>query len=445
VNRPANRTRASRRPAGPRDVAVTALVRADQGGWVNLLLPSLLRGSGLDERGRAAVTDLVNSTTRVLGTLDAELGRRSRQPLERLEPLVRAGLRLGAYELLYAGTPPHAAVAEAVGAVRRAGGPGPAGYVNAVLRRLAERPPRWPDPRADPLGWATGRGAHPAWIAGEALARLGPEGLVALAEADNRPPAVTLRATPGRATAAELVAELAAAGVTATRTSLSPDCVRLAGGDPGALAAVIEGRAVVQDEASALVAPALGVGPGDLVVDLAAGPGGKAGHLAALGARVLAVELHPARAAMVAETAGRIGVADRLDVVVADARRAPLAPGRADAVLVDAPCTNLGSLRRRPEARWRHHPAEIDELVRLQARMLDAAALAVRPGGSVLYSVCTWTRAETDEVVAAALARLPQLRPAPLGGPLGEHPTRQLWPQRDDTDGIFLARFTRRA
>jgi 16S rRNA (cytosine967-C5)-methyltransferase len=435
--------RRPRGPAGPRDVALAALVRADQGAWVNLLLPSLLRSSELDERGRAAVTDLVNSTTRVAGTLDAELARRSRQPLRRLEPLVRAGLRLGAYELLYAGTPADAAVGEAVGAVRRAGGPGPAGYVNAVLRRLAERPPRWPEPRANPLAWATGPGAHPEWIAREALARLGPEGLVALVEVDNRAPAVTLRATPGAATADELVAELAAAGVTATRTRLSPECVSLAGGDPGKLAAVAEGRAVVQDEGSALVAPALGAAPGELVVDLAAGPGGKTGHLAALGARVLAVELHPTRAALVAETAGRIGVAERVGVVVADATRAPLAPGRASAVLIDAPCTNLGSLRRRPEARWRHSPDELDELTRLQGRMLDTAAVAVRPGGSVLYSVCTWTRAETDEVVAAARARLPQLRPAALGGQFGDATTRQLWPHTDGTDGIYLARFTR--
>jgi 16S rRNA (cytosine967-C5)-methyltransferase len=275
------------------------------------------------------------------------------------------------------------------------------------------------------------------------MARLGRDGLVALVEADNRPPAVTLRATPGRATAAELVDELAAAGVRATRTMLSPECATLAGGDPGALAAVVEGRAVVQDEGSALVAPALGAAPGALVVDLAAGPGGKAGHLAALGARVVAVELHPSRATLVAETAARIGVAERLAVVVGDATRAPLRRGAADAVLVDAPCTNLGSLRRRPEARWRHTQAEIAELVRLQGRMLDAAALAVRPGGSVLYSVCTWTRAETDEVVAAALARLPQLRQAALGGPLGGEATRQLWPHIHGTDGIFVARFTR--
>jgi 16S rRNA (cytosine967-C5)-methyltransferase len=159
---------------------------------------------------------------------------------------------------------------------------------------------------------------------------------------------------------------------------------------------------------------------------------------------VVAVELHPSRAALVAETAERIDVADRLDVVIGDATRSPLRPGAFDAVLLDAPCTNLGSLRRRPEARWRHNPDEIEGLVRLQGRLLDAAAIAVRPGGTVVYSVCTWTRAETEDVLTAARSRLPQLEPAPLGGPFGDAVSRQLWPHRDGTDGIFVARFTRR-
>ena len=239
-------------------------------------------------------------------------------------------------------------MAETVGAVARAGNRGQAGYVNAVLRRLAAAPPAWPDPDRDPVGWATTRGSHPAWIVSEALARLGPREMVALVEADNTRPEVSLRVTPGRTTRDELLAELAEAGVTARPSPLSPDCVLLDRGDPGQLAAVREGRAVVQDAASALVAPAVAAGPGDLVADLTAGPGGKAGHLAALGARVLAVEPRPGRARLVARTAARIGVAGRLLTVVADGRRPPLRPGQADATLIDAPCTNLGSLRRRP-------------------------------------------------------------------------------------------------
>jgi 16S rRNA (cytosine967-C5)-methyltransferase len=283
---------------------------------------------------------------------------------------------------------------------------------------------------------------------------------LALVEADNQRPRVPLRATPGRVTRDELLEELAAAGVPARPSPLSPDCVLLEHGEPGALAAIAEGRAVVQDAASALVAPALGIAAGELALDLGAGPGGKAGHLAAVGARVLAVELHPGRARMVRDLGRRLGVEARLWVVAGDGTRPPLADGCADAALVDAPCSNLGSLRRRPEARWRHTPDELGRLTALQSALLDAAVAAVRPGGHVLYSVCTWTRAETDGVVDAALDRHPELEPAPLtslpeleepgataaasgpAGATGPAPLgarRQFWPHRHATDGIFLA------
>jgi 16S rRNA (cytosine967-C5)-methyltransferase len=417
--------------AGARDLALAALERVDDGAYANLTLPALLRRSRLTPSERAATTDLVYGSLRMRAALDHALAPLSRQPLERLEPLVLRGLRLGAYELLFGGTAAHAAVAETVGAVTRAGHRGQGGYVNAVLRRLAAAPPAWPDPERDPVGWATTRGSHPAWIVEEALARLGPVEMVALVEADNTRPEVSLRATPGRTTRDELLAELVEAGAPARPSPLSPDCVILERGDPARLDAVAEGRAVVQDAASALVAPALGAAPGDLVADLAAGPGGKAGHLAALGARVLAVELHRRRARLVVQTAGRLEVAGRLHTVVGDGRRPPLRPGDADAALVDAPCSNLGSLRRRPEARWRHVPGDLPGLVELQVGLLESAAAVVRPGGTVLYSVCTWTTAETDGVVERLLEGRDDLR---------LEQTRQLWPHRDGADGMFLAR-----
>jgi 16S rRNA (cytosine967-C5)-methyltransferase len=431
---PRGRGRDRGQPVDVRDLALAALERVDGGAYANLALPGLLRRTTLSPSDRAAATDLVYGSLRMRAALDFALAPLSRQPLDRLEPLVLRGLRLGAYALLFGGTAPHAAVAETVGAVARAGHRGQAGYVNAVLRRLAAAPPAWPDPDRDPVGWATTRGSHPAWIVEEALARLGPEEMRALVEADNTRPEVSLRATPGRVGRDQLLAELAAAGVSARPSPLSPDCVLLERGDPGRLPAVREGRAVVQDAASALVAPAVGAGPADLVAELAAGPGGKAGHLAALGARVLAVELHPGRARLVADTARRLGVADRLHTVVGDGRRPPLRPASADAALVDAPCTNLGSLRRRPEARWRHGPEDLPELAELQLELLEAAADVVRPGGTVLYSVCTWTGAETDGVVAELLQRREELR-------LDE--TRQLWPHRDGADGMFLARLSK--
>jgi 16S rRNA (cytosine967-C5)-methyltransferase len=441
VARPLTRAPARRQgeASGARDLALAALARVEQGAWANLVLPRLLARSGLPESDRAAVTDLVYGSVRMRGALDHALRPLSRQPLERLEPLVRQGLRLGTYELLFAGTAPHAALNEVVGAVRRAGSRGQAGYVNAVLRRLALDPPAWPDRAADPVGWATSRGSHPRWVVDEALARLGSEEMLDLVEADNVRPQVTLRLTPGRGDREKLLAELAAAGVPARPSPLSPECVVLERGEPAALAAIREGRAVVQDAASALVAPALGAGAGAIALDLAAGPGGKAGHLAALGASVLAVELHAGRARMVRDTARRLGL-EGLLAVVGDGTRPPIGAGRADAVLVDAPCSNLGTLRRRPEARWRHGPEELERLASLQLELLGAAVAAARPGGHLLYSVCTWTRAETDEVVDTALARYPELEPAPLAGPAGPATRRQFWPHRHGSDGIFIAR-----
>jgi 16S rRNA (cytosine967-C5)-methyltransferase len=435
---PAGRARAAQPPRGVRDLALAALGRVDDGAYANLALPALLARSGLGVADRAAVTDLVYGSLRLRGALDHALRPLSRQPLEQLEPLVLRGLRLGAYELLFGGTAAHAAVAETVAAVGRAGRRGQAGYVNACLRRLATTPPSWPDPAADPAGWATTRGSHPAWVVEEALARLGPDGLVALVEADNTRPRVTLRATPGRATRDGLLAELAAAGVPASPHPLGTDCLVLERGDPAGLAAVRDGRAVVQDAASALVAPAVGASPWALLTALAAEPADKAGHLAALGARVLAVERHPGRARMVRETAGRLGVAGRLHAVVGDGRHPPLRAGGADAALVDAPCSNLGSLRRRPEARWRHRPEEVAGLVALQLDLLLAAADAIRPGGTLVYSVCTWTRAETDGVVDELLRRRSDLEES-AGG------RRQLWPHRDDADGVYLARLVKTA
>ena len=431
--------------ATARDVALDVLGRVEEGAWANLTLPGTLARSGLGPGDRAAVTDLVSGTLRLRAALDTALAPLSRQAISRLEPLVRNGLRLGAYELLFAGTAPHAALHEVVGSVRRAGHQGQAGYVNAVLRRLAGTEPHWPDPAGDPVGWATTRGSHPAWVVEEALARLGPRELVALVEADNTRPSVTLRATPGRSTRDELLRELEAAGAPASPSRLSPECVELSRGDPRELAAVREGRAVVQDAASALVAPALGAVQGTVVVDLAAGPGGKAGHLAALGARVLAVEANPGRARLVRETADRLGAgaAARLLAVIGDGTRPPVAAGQADGALVDAPCSNLGSLRRRPDARWRHLPEEVEPLAALQLRLLEAAADTVRPGGAIVYSVCTWTLAETDEVVDALLDRRPELAPAPIAGPAGPSPRRQLWPHREGADGVFLARLVK--
>ena len=413
-------------------MALAALEQVDGGAYANLALPPMLRRSNLTLSERAAATDLVYGSLRMRGALDFALAPLSRQALERLEPLVLRGLRLGAYELLFGGTAAHAAVAETVGAVARAGHRGQAGYVNAILRHLAATPPVWPDPDRDPAGWATTRSSRRAWIVEEALARLGPEELVALVEADNTRPEVSLRVTPGRTTRDELLAELAEAGVTARPSPLSPDCVSMERGDPARLAAVSEGRAVVQDAASALVAPAVGAAPGELVADLAAGPGGKAGHLAALGAPVLAVE-GPAGPGPAGRRDGRPARGGRPDAH--GGRRRP----------TTARCGPAA-----PTPSWSMRPAPTWATCAAAPRPASATAPTTSPAWSSSSSTC-WRRPPRPSGPAGPCCTrsAPGPRPRPRRwspsccerrGDLRLEEARQLWPHRDGADGMFLAR-----
>jgi 16S rRNA (cytosine967-C5)-methyltransferase len=234
-----------------------------------------------------------------------------------------------------------------------------------------------------------------------------------------------------------VLAELAAQGLEVA-PGATPGSIRAPGTDPRAVAAVAAGRAVVQDEASMQVVHATGTATGDRVLDLCAGPGGKTTHLAHLAGTqgsVTAVELHEHRARLVREAAARQGLA--VDVLVGDARTPPLAEGaRFDVVLVDAPCTGLGTGRRRPEVRWRRTPAEVVELATLQTELLRAAAVRVAPGGRLTYAVCTWTGAETDQVVDAFDAD-------DAAAPFTRSMTRQLLPDTDDTDGMFIVTWER--
>jgi 16S rRNA (cytosine967-C5)-methyltransferase len=267
-----------------------------------------------------------------------------------------------------------------------------------------------------------------------------------LLAADNVPPRVTLAARPGLADRSELPG---------TPTPFSPyGTVLEGGGDPAAVPAVAEGRAGVQDEGSQLVAHALAAAPltgsDERWIDLCAGPGGKAALLAASaadrGARLAAVELHPHRARLVARALGPLG-GQPYGVVAADGARPPFRDGQADRVLVDAPCTGLGALRRRPEARWRRGPDDLVTLVLLQRRLLGSALDLVRPGGVVLYATCSPVHAETRDVVQSVLGarvdvELEDVRPLLPGVTGADGPvegTAQLWPHRHATDAMFLA------
>jgi 16S rRNA (cytosine967-C5)-methyltransferase len=425
--------------------------------YANLVLPGMLRERGIVGRDAAFATELAYGTLRARGTLDAVLAACSSRPLAEIDPRVLDMLRLGAYQLLRTRVPAHAAVSATVEVARVALTDGPARFVNAVLRRVAEHdeeawlaqiaPPR----DTDPVGHLAIRYAHPEWIVRAFSDALGgdlAETEAALA-ADDARPGVHLVARPGLVDRDALVAATeGAAG------PYSPYAVHLDGGDPGAIELVASGRAGVQDEGSQLCALALvrapleADGPGERWLDLCAGPGGKAALLGALaverGARVTAVEVTEHRAKLVEQSVVRFPVT----VLHADGREVGEHPGLPaggfDRVLVDAPCTGLGALRRRPEARWRRQPSDMPELTKLQRELITAGLRAVRPGGLVAYVTCSPHLAESKLTVADAVRRhgVEQVDARELfpGVPaLGRGPGVQLWPHRHGTDAMFFA------
>ncbi|MDP9777629.1 16S rRNA (cytosine967-C5)-methyltransferase [Nakamurella flavida] len=472
---PARSTGRRRDPSGPprrpqgqrppvsdpaRQVALDVLTAVRQdGAYANLVLPRLLREAKLSGRDAGLATELAYGTCRSLGQLDAITGAAGNRPLGELDGIVQDALRLGAYQLLKTRIPPHAAVSATVDLVRASEKPGGAGYVNAVLRRVSEADlATWvdrlaPDADEDPLGHLSLATAHPLWITSALADALGATALDGGEEselaralaADEGAPPVHLVVRPGVLERDELAAM---SGGEPTRFSRYG--VVLSSGDPGGIPAVADGRAGVQDEGSQLVAAALAAAPLDgpdvRWLDLAAGPGGKAALLGGLaaqrGARLDAVEPAAHRAKLVRQATAGLPV----DVHVADGRDPGLAGGY-DRVLLDAPCTGLGALRRRPEARWRRQQGDVAPLVTLQRELLASAARLVRPGGVVGYVTCSPHLAETAGVVDRAPDTLELLDARPLlpGVPeLGPGPTVQLWPHRHGTDAMFLALFRRR-
>jgi 16S rRNA (cytosine967-C5)-methyltransferase len=440
-------------PARLAALEVLKAVRVDQA-YTNLVLPAVLRQHGLTGRDAAFTTELVSGTIRRRGTYDAILAACVDRPLSKVEAKVLDALRLGTHQLLSMRVPSHAAISTTVDLVRAKVSSGAGGFANAVLRRVAEQElPEWigrvaPDPRVAPVRFASIAYSHPQWVVEELRTAVGWNELHDLLAADNEPPKVTLVARPGRATREELPGE---------PTPWSPYGVVLGGGDPGEIPAVAEGRAGVQDEGSQLVAMAMAAAPVEgedrTWLDLCAGPGGKAALLAALAARrdarLVAGERQPHRAGLVARAVrGADGV---LGVVAADGTAPPWREGVFDRVLVDAPCTGLGALRRRPEARWRRKADDLLTLVLLQRALLGSALDLVRPGGVVLYATCSPVLAETEGIVSSVLQGrsdvvLEDATTLLPGVPNCAGPvpgTVQLWPHRHGTDAMFMALFRR--
>ncbi len=446
-------------PDPARDAALRALVAIERGTAAGPALDAGLVGVA-DPRERALATELTYGVTRWRGALDAELRPLCRQPLSRLTPAVRAAMRLGLYQLRHTDRiPAYAAVAASVDLARRHDRPEAAGLVNAVLRRAAGRGAGASPAQDTVLASATDLAAaysHPEWLVRRWLARLGPEDTRRLLEADNRPPALSLRANGVRVDGEALRAELAAAGLDCRPGRWVPEAVEVVhGGAPADLPALRAGRCTVQGEASMLVGHVADPQPGEFCLDIAAAPGGKATHLAERMADdgvVVANDLDARRAGLCAQAARRLGLAS-VRARAGDARALPEEfAGRADVVLADVPCTGLGTLAARPDLRWQKREADIAALAAVQEGLLDAAARCVKPGGRLVYSTCTTEPEENEVVVAEFLASHPEFRPMDLRlrlpkGLREEHGVAagmlRLWPHVHGTDGFFIAGMVR--
>jgi len=361
-----------------RRVAARALDRIEEGAYANLVLPPLLAASGLSERDRAFATELVYGVTRMRRACDHLVDAFLVRPVE---PEVRTALRLGAYQLTFLRTPAHAAVSATVDEVPQR----VRGLVNAVLRHVATEPPPWPDDAT--------RLSYPDWIVERLVADLGADAALGALEEMNQAARVTVRSD-----------------------------------------------GYVQDEASQAVAALVGADRREVVADLCAAPGGKATGMARTGAAlVVASDASEARSRLVASNAARFG-RGAVATVVADGRRPALRAGSLDRVLVDAPCSGLGVLRRRPDARWRIGADDVERLARLQQELVEGAVGTVRPGGVVVYSVCTLTLAETAGVDRWLAVAHPSLDarppPGPPWAPLGRG--ARLLPQAAGTDGMYV-------
>lgn len=451
-----NGARQSGRVQPARRVAYDVLrAVSESDAYANLLLPQTITDASLSPQDAALATELTYGTLRRCGTYDAVIASAAGRPIDQIDPAVLDALRLATHQLLATRVASHAAVNESVNLVVDELGRGGAGFTNAVLRRISrDTPGQWQeriegDARSDDerLGLRT---AHPVWIIRAMRRALAAEGRVSeleeLLEADNVSPEVTLVALPGLAETAE------------PRRPFAPTAFGSPGGDPHDVIRASGGAVRVQDEGSQLVALALTavkpVAAGERWLDLCAGPGGKTALLAAIahqnGVTLEANEVVPARAGLV--RGALKAVPGEVTVHVQDGRDLTAASaGRFDRILVDAPCTGLGALRRRPEARWRKTPADVAELAALQAQLLSGALDALTPGGIVAYVTCSPHLAETSGIVSEVLRNrddITELDAAAVMSSVAQSPLDlagdgtgrvQLWPHRHGTDAMFLA------
>lgn len=449
-----------RRSPSPRQTALYVLRAIDVAqAYPDVALRQTLQASPLDRRDRAFVTECVYGVVRWQGRIDWLLRHVCRRPLEALTPWIRNILRLGAYQCLWMHrVPQRAAVHESVALARRFGHAGTAALVNGVLRALVRQHHTFcpPDPEVQPVAHLAIAFSHPEWLVERWLQRYGWARTRALCEINNQPPDITLRTNTRRTTPAALSRRLQEEGLgRVAAATLHVNGLRVRGTDRiDRLPSYREGWFQVQDEGAMLVAPLCAVEPGQWVLDACAAPGGKATHLAQLlndTGHVVALDAQPGRLRMLQDNVRRLQLSC-ITPIAADAAVSVPVRRRFDRILVDAPCSGLGVLRRHPDIKWRKTQDDLMPLQATQLSLLHQAQGHLAPDGRLVYSVCSNEPEETHEVVAQFLRHHPQLMleaidpaavlPRPcLAAAAG---TLDLTPEQCGTDGVFVARFRHR-
>jgi len=441
-----------------RETALEIIQRVHESeSYANLLLSKVLGESALSGRDKALVTELVYGTLRTQGTLDWILTQCSSRDLSEIPSKALDILRLGCYQLVFlTKVPARAACFESVELAKKFFHRGIAGFVNGILRAVnrkkAELP--WPKYKEDPLSYISLKFSHPLWLVKMWAENLGLEETNKLCQANNRHSALTIRVNTLKTSREDLLKVLQEQGLRVRKSVIVPEgLVVESAGDLSILPAFQEGLFYVQDESSMAVSRVVSPREGEVVLDCCAAPGGKTTHMAQLmqdKGRIIAVDIHPDRLKLVKKNAKRLGIGN-VETKQGDATKLDcLLTEQVDKILVDAPCSGLGVLTRRPDARWRKSLAGIEELSILQSSLLSSAAPLVKRGGVLVYSVCTITHQEGKEVVEGFLQSHSDFAPDDavlyLPRPLrSEEPFQwaQLLPHKHGTDGMFIARMIR--
>ena len=441
-----------------RQLAYQALWRvAAQSSFSSYLLPSFLDKGSLSDRDQRLITELVYGCLRWQGRLDWVISRFSHSPPSALEVPVLITIRLGCYQLLFLERiPPSAAVKESVELAKRYGSPGSARLVNAVLRQICRRGSTIPFPQAekDELGYLTVTQSHPRWLVERWLKRFGFQETVELVEANNRKPPLFIRVNRLKTTQEELRRKLGEEGIEVEVSHYLPDSLKVVKGRIARSSALKEGLCYLQDEASQVVSFLVSPHPEDWVLDACAAPGSKACHLATLMENrgcIIANDIHFHRLRVLRENCRLLGV-DNIRMVATDCTRPPGLQYEFDRVLVDAPCTSLGRIRRSPELKWRRSLEDVELLSAKQKSLLFYSSKLVKKGGLLVYAVCSWEREETEEVVGSFLEERVEFRlddprdylPSSLHPLVAEDGFLRTYPHRHNMDGFFSAVFTRK-